>query len=300
MPDYEPPSCPLNIESIRELTRLANNKETRKYEEQLKRSLELLGDSVRDINDRYIARKETLKSLQERRGADGEKSDRERALEKSVLMLKEEVPQLSEACDHAVRSVIDLKIELEDYSTALKETALKAEVEAVQRRQSQAQNDDDDAAAPEVTGPIKLLQEAKDAAAAEYASKNLYEKYGINNDYIGFKRLWHDAAHGSDGKPLPDASKWFSRNGGEGEQDEDDDLIVAEEHMDIHCPLSMAVMKDPYTSKKCKHTFEKDSIVQFLRSQAGRRARCPQTGCNKVRNITYPLAKYYWCFDEED
>ncbi|KAF7515403.1 hypothetical protein G7054_g14597 [Neopestalotiopsis clavispora] len=110
----------------------------------------------------------------------------------------------------------------------------------------------------------------------------LYQRYGLNNDYIQFKKLWHDAAH-RDGKALPDASKWFSSRGGhqqhdggdedgdeeEGEDDEDDDLIVAREKKDLRCPLSMVMMQEPYTSAKCNHTFEKRAIQEFLRGHAG-------------------------------
>lgn len=285
LPDYEPLSTPLSPEAIRSLSQLSTNKDTRKYEEQLNKSIELLSASVRDLNDKYAERKDSLKRLQEKRGKNGEKNDRERAEEKAVLALKNDVPRLTDECDLAVRSVIDLKVELEDGKVALRETAQKVEQEARMRR-GRAEDEDDDMADADFLGPIEVLKETKAKAAENYASMTLYEKYGVNNDYIGFKRLWHDAVHGADGKPLPDASKWFSQNGGEDEGDDDDDLIVAEEHLDIHCPLSMVVMQDPYTSTVCKHTFEKDSIVQFLRTKPGGRARCPQTGCNKVYMTT--------------
>ncbi|KAI0836270.1 zinc-finger of the MIZ type in Nse subunit-domain-containing protein [Hypoxylon sp. FL0890] len=284
LPAYEPLSTPLNAHAIRALSQLSSNKDTRKYEEQLNKSIELLSASVRDLNDKYAERKDNLKRFQEKRGQNGEKNDRERAEEKAVLALKDDVPRLTDECDVAVRSVIDLKVELEDSKVALQETAQKVENGARTRRRRE-EDEDDDMADADIPGPIALLEEAKARAADDYASKSLYEKYGVNNDYIGFKRLWHDAVHGADGKPLPDASKWFSQNRGEDHADDDDDLIVAEEHLDIHCPLSMVVMQDPYTSTVCKHTFEKDSIVQFLRTQPGGRARCPQTGCNKEVTI---------------
>ncbi|KAI1141881.1 zinc-finger of the MIZ type in Nse subunit-domain-containing protein [Hypoxylon sp. FL0543] len=287
LPDYEPLSTPLNAEAIRALSQLStNNKDARKYEEHLRKSLELLSASVRDLNDKYAERQDNLRRLREKRGSGGEKNDRERAEEKAVLALKSDVPRLTDECDLAVRSVIDLKVELEDGKAALQETAQKVESEARARRRRGGEDEDDDMADADIAGPMALLAEAKARAAEDYASRSLYEKYGVNNDYIGFKRLWHDAVHGADGKPLPDASKWFSQNGGEDEADDDDDLIVAEEHLDIHCPLSMAVMQDPYTSTVCKHTFEKDSIVQFLRTKPGGRARCPQTGCNKDVTIS--------------
>ncbi|KAI1411067.1 zinc-finger of the MIZ type in Nse subunit-domain-containing protein [Hypoxylon sp. FL1857] len=288
LPDYEPLSTPLSAEAVRALIQLStNNKDTRKYEEQLNKSIELLSASVRDLNDKHVERKDNLRRFQEKRGQSGSsgggdsKNDRERAEEKAVLALKNDVPRLTDECDVAVRSVIDLKVELEDNKTALQEMARKVESEARIQRARRDNVDDDDMADADIVGPISLLGEANIKAAQDYASKSLYEKYGVNNDYIGFKRLWHDAVHGADGKPLPDASKWFSANGGDDGEDDDDDLIVAEEHLDIHCPLSMAIMQDPYTSTVCKHTFERDSIVQFLRTKPSGRACCPQTGCNK-------------------
>ncbi|KAI1101748.1 hypothetical protein F4804DRAFT_314979 [Jackrogersella minutella] len=281
LPAYEPPSCPLNAHAIRELSQLSASKDTRTYEEQLKKSIELLSATVRDINDKYAERKGNLKRHQEKRAENGgEKNDRERAEEQAVLALKNDVPLLTSECDLAVRNVIDLRVELEDGNVALRDMAVKFEDEA-RRRGARVNDEDDEMAGANFTEPMGFLAQAKAEAAREYASKSLYEKYGANNDYIGFKRLWHDAAHGGDGKPLPDASKWFSQNGGADEEDEDEDLIVSGEQLYIHCPLSMAVMQDPYTSAVCKHTFEKGSIRQFLVSQPGGRARCPQTGCNK-------------------
>ncbi|KAI8958727.1 zinc-finger of the MIZ type in Nse subunit-domain-containing protein [Daldinia sp. FL1419] len=292
LPDYEPLACPLSAEAIRALTQLSTSKDTRKYEEQLNKSIELLSASVRDLNDKYEERKGTLKGLQEKRTGREEKNDRERAEEKAVLALKNDVPMLTNECDLAVQNVIDLKIELEDGNMALRGTAQKVEAEAldVARRQRARDDDDDDnkdddMADANITSPIALLERTKGKAAKDYASKTMYEKYGRNNDYIGFKRIWHDAVHGRDNKPLPDATKWFSQNGDDGAESDDEDLIVAEEHLDIHCPLSMIIMKDPYTSTGCKHTFEKDAIIQFVRASHGR-ARCPQTGCNKEITIS--------------
>ncbi|KAI1472632.1 zinc-finger of the MIZ type in Nse subunit-domain-containing protein [Daldinia caldariorum] len=288
LPNYEPLACPLSAEYIRALTQLSTSKDTRKYEEQLNKSIELLSASVRDLNDKYEERKEALKKLQEKRADKDEKSDRERAEEKAVLALKNEVPTLTNDCNLAVQSVIDLKIELEDGNAALRRTAQNVETEAAnaaRRRRGQGGDEDEDEEMADVniTSPIELLEQAKKRAADDYASKTPYEKYGTNNDYIGFKRMWHDAVYGRGNKPLPHASKWFSQNGGEDEASDDDDLIVAEEHLDIRCPLSLVVMKDPYTSTKCRHTFEKDSIIQFL---GNRRARCPQAGCNKEVTIS--------------
>jgi E3 SUMO-protein ligase NSE2 len=266
-----------------------------------------------------------------------EEDDETRALRAAIDILRREVPDLTRRCDEGVREVIDWMVEMEDSRTAAANTvqeveqesfrvadrAAAAQARAVRRQQlrerriesgqgikrdndeaeeeeedqDEEEDADDDEGAEPVKGPLKRLRDNKAQLHADYESKSLYQRYGLNNDYIQFKKLWHDAAH-RDGKALPDASKWFSSRGGqhqqhdggdedgdeeEGEDDEDDDLIVAREKKDLRCPLSMVMMQEPYTSAKCNHTFEKRAIQEFLRGHAGRTARCPQTGCNQVR-----------------
>ncbi|KAI8631127.1 hypothetical protein F5Y19DRAFT_22606 [Xylariaceae sp. FL1651] len=307
LPEYEPPSCPLDNASRRALAELStNNADTRKYEEQLKQSITLLTNSVRDINDRYVKRKQSLKRLQERRRGQSEegegveeskKSERERAEEEAFVRLREEVPSLTEECDSAVRAVIDLRVELEDGRKAIQDTVRKVEFEsanAAERNREGGNNDDEDDddlvmgnTQRDILGPLRILKHEKRKAAADYATRSMEQRYAVDNDYIGFKRLWWDSVHSVDGKPLPDATRWFTRNGGadEDEGDEEEDLVIAEEHISIYCPLSMVIMEEPYTSRTCKHTFNKPAIVQFLRSQPGRTAKCPQTGCSKEVTI---------------
>ncbi|KAI1259451.1 zinc-finger of the MIZ type in Nse subunit-domain-containing protein [Xylariaceae sp. FL1019] len=299
LPDYEPPSCPLDNQSRRALAELvSNHADTRKYEEQLKQSISLLTTSVSDINDRYEKRRTTLKRIQDRRRRQAEeggedankKSERERAEETATVLLRETVPSLTQSCEAAVREVIDLRVELDDGRQAMQHTLHRAEEESINAAQRERDNVDDDTmeeTKSTTLGPLRILKEEKKKAAEDYAAKSMEQRYAVDNDYIGFKRLWWDAAHGTDGKPLPDASRWFSRNDGEAEdeEDEEDDLVIAEEHVSIYCPLSMVIMNEPYTSRTCKHTFNKPAIVQFLQSQPNFMATCPLPGCDKEVSI---------------
>ena len=304
LPDYEPPSFALDKDGRKALEELSTNRDTRVYAEHIQKSLRLLSDSVRDINDRYTERKAYVKARQEkRRGAvAASKTDPERAGEEAALALRETVPPLTDECESAVRAVIDLQIELEDGTSALQETLRSAD-EEIATHLAAAQNnsrnggvddEDDDVAAdrPDIVGPCKTLRQTKKRLADDYSAKTMYERYAINNDYIGFKRMAHDAIHGTDGKPLPDPSRWFTQDGRraeDGDGDDEDDLIIAEESIDIHCPLSMVVMDDPYTCKKCKHTFNKSSLVEFF-GRSGQKKTCPQTGCGQqVRCLSYYL-----------
>ncbi|KAI0535448.1 zinc-finger of the MIZ type in Nse subunit-domain-containing protein [Xylaria digitata] len=306
LPDYEPLSFPLGNASCRELAALANSADTRKYEEQLKQSLALLTNNVRDINDRYVKKKDELDKLRKRQrgqseedGEDPEAKKRGRAEEAAVARLREAVPALTVECESAVRNVIDLRVELEDDRKAIQDTVHKAELESTNAA-DEGQGSDGDGTKGEdddlvmrnirrgILGPLRILKNERETAASDYATRSLEERYAVDNDYIGFKRLWWDAVHSMDGKPLPDASRWFTNNnvgGDDSEDDEEADLVIAEEHISIYCPLSMVVMEEPYTSSVCKHTFNKPAIVQFLRSQPGHIAKCPQTGCNKEISI---------------
>ena len=64
--------------------------------------------------------------------------------------------------------------------------------------------------------------------------------------------------------------------------DDDDDLVVEREIRDLKCPLSLRMMKDPYSNHKCQHTFEKSAIMDFLRTNGGV-AKCPV--CTEVRKL---------------
>lgn len=316
LPPYEPPICALDLTARRALNELSNNAtDTRKYTAELATSIKLLGEGISEVNDRYTDRKARLRGRLERRRADGEEVDDDtRALQEAVRSLGQEVPEITAACDEGVREVIDWGVELEDARTAMnaavrevenesreaemRETAAKERRERLREAREQRmehglddEDDNDDAEKDEeeedepvsIAGPLRRLRDNKRKLQADYEDKSLHQRYGLNNDYINFKRLWHDAVHSVDKKPLPDASRWFNDNGGEeAEEEDDEDLIVAGEKKDLRCPLSMVMMTEPFTSAKCNHTFEKAAIVEFLRGKPGRTARCPLTGCDKV------------------
>ncbi|KAK4235476.1 zinc-finger of the MIZ type in Nse subunit-domain-containing protein [Achaetomium macrosporum] len=130
-----------------------------------------------------------------------------------------------------------------------------------------------------LVGVKELLEAARKAKMDEYDALSAYQRYAVNNDYIAFKRNWHHSLHQDDGKTLPDASKWFDEHGRpkkgvEDDANEDDELVVEREIIDLKCPLSLQVFKEPYSNHQCKHTFEKDAIMQFIRDNGGT-AKCP-------------------------
>lgn len=112
----------------------------------------------------------------------------------------------------------------------------------------------------------------------------------------------HDAVHGDTGNPLPKASLWFTegkpnifyesgRSSGDGDGEmgddgSDDDLVIEGSKTDYKCPLTLQLLKEPFTSAVCKHSFEKNEIIAMINGSTQfdgiRQLECPQVGCNKV------------------
>ena len=101
--------------------------------------------------------------------------------------------------------------------------------------------------------------------------------YAQNNDYIGFKRLVYDAQFpDDDAPPMPHSSTWFPDQSpdtatsgalavtGSQPAPGNDELTVASERISIKCPITLLPMKDPVTSTKCPHSFEREAILSMI------------------------------------
>ncbi len=330
LPAYEPPSCPLNDAARRALGELSNNRETSgaaAYGTHLKESVNNLGHSVIDLQERLRSQRDRLANLRRRRAEKGieDKTPDEQRLEHHLASFSDSVNSLSRESEVAVRDLIDRRAELEDqaavlgdlYTAAATQENAASATGARQTRNSrtttaanQDGGDDDDHVAagaeqdPEQqdTKPLPpastrdSFRERQAHKRSEFEQLGVYERYAVNNDYANFKKLWHDAARPEDGPPLPDASRWFRADGepvlpsaADGQLDEDDgaegsddDIAVAREVISLRCPLSLRPLEEPYSNHKCKHTFEKSSLLDYLPARGA--VQCPQTGCSEVRN----------------
>lgn len=313
LPEYEPPACPLNETARRALGELSNSRGTRSYEGSLKELVHQLGLGVGNIHERLGAQLERLDGLRNRRQEKGtDKTDDETRLEAHLLHFESQVDALTRESERAVRDVIDKRIELEDEAAVLADlytTVVTRDIEATaQRRQRRAGSREEGEDAPEAQDPHPVpstLDAFRERRAKKLAEHNDQltpaQRYARNNDYAGFKKLWHDAAAGEGGPALPDASKWFRSNGqpvmdrpgaasqggtvGTGadndNNNDDDDIAVAREVLSLNCPITLRLMDQPYSNSKCKHTFEKAAIIDYLPQQGN--VQCPQTGCSQVR-----------------
>lgn len=328
LPPYEPPSYPMDEKIKQKLASMYNSRETdssrRQYERHLAKSSTYLFESVGSINDILFARKRSLAHMAEKRRARGEeKNENETSLEEYVAELDATITELTDSSEEALRRVIDCRVELEDHQAVLEQVMAglnaqqprpepkqpKTKEKASKRRVAGSDDEDDDAGSgdaeaqeegegadgaedeedvPPLVGVKELLEAARKAKMDEYDGLNAHQRYAVNNDYIAFKKNWHDALHPEDQVPLPDPSTWFDEYGrptkdAVPDANEDDDLVVEREIIDLKCPLSLQIMKEPYSNHQCKHTFEKSAIMEFIKSNRGI-AKCPV--CSKVRFTT--------------
>ncbi|KAK3384541.1 zinc-finger of the MIZ type in Nse subunit-domain-containing protein [Lasiosphaeria ovina] len=315
LPPIAVPAHPINDVGRRALSNISNNREKGKYQGHLTKSAVYLRSSVGSVNDVLFAQQRQLASAIEKRTAQGitEKTEYEADLEKYVEKLNAEIGEFTDGAEAALRDVIDCRAELDDETMVLEAVHRAVEEANTQRAQflaqrqrdrtpkqtrrpgadsdsengeeavdnAEAEDYDDDLDmhdAPPLTNVHDILKTQRQAKAEEYQAMSAHERYAVNNDYISFKRTWHDALHPDDQIPLPDASTWFDQSGRPTKdvaaEPEDDDLVVEREIIDLKCPLSLQVMREPYSNHKCKHTFEKSAIMDFLRTSGGA-AKCP-------------------------
>ena len=266
----------------------------------MKESLRHLGLGVSDLHERLRVQQDRLAYVREKRQSRStDKTQDELRLEKHVADFAAQVDELTGEAEQYVRDIIDYRAEQEDQTAILGDLYTQAVTEHSEtlpsrttrsRQDEEMPTEDRKEAVPSST--VDAFRAARAEKHAAYTTMRPHERYALNNDYAGFKKLWHDAAVGEDGPPLADASRWFRPDGrpvmkrpgarrmtdyGDEEDEEDDDIEVARETLSLNCPLTLRPMTEPYSNVKCKHTFEKTAILEYLPARG--EVQCPQTGC---------------------
>ncbi|KAK9457205.1 zinc-finger of the MIZ type in Nse subunit-domain-containing protein [Dipodascopsis uninucleata] len=147
-------------------------------------------------------------------------------------------------------------------------------------------------------------QDGRDPAEAyEYAIREVEDdllqqsdlaKYSTHPNFINFKRvIWESQFNDED---MPAIEDWFDENGQsmsineikERQQNNSDDLVVAQERRSFKCPISLTVLRDPVTSTVCKHSYSREPLTELIVNTARRRTgtiECPVAGCNKMISL---------------
>jgi E3 SUMO-protein ligase NSE2 len=298
------PIAPLNPAALQALTDLLNTQAPRKrlaacLNDASKKLTEVAGQ----LNDRGTDERLRHAKLQARLAASGEEMGEDGRVKYEEFQTK--VKDLTQKIDQGIRGVIDGQTWLESVPDTLKSVATKtgALAEATQQQtqgptplvtqRNRLGPEDMDANEPEnidppVTehpdpsqAPTALLRSAFAEQTSNWQSKSLTERYANSNEYAGFYRTVYDAKNpGENAPPIPHASLWFAeeedpdslppsrsqaRQGRQAEDDEDSDVEIASERVSLKCPITLLPFKDPLTSVKCPHSFEKDAILDMLR-----------------------------------
>lgn len=317
LPPYLPQACSLTPEAVTALRSLYQNLGTTKIDEHIRDSLTYLGAGTAALNA-------TLQSSRYQVDNMGEKKEAEKArLEKEVGKMEDITKGMTGDAEEAVRGIVDLRGELEDekgvfesvveVSTAKRREQEQRRAERQRQRQARAAENGDDEGAngaeededmsdeEEPQAISDLVRDLTDRKAQNYAQMTMHQRYALNNDYADFKRQWHNGLHGEDAV-LPDAKRWFSENNRpifnfgrstdedeDGNIDGDTDLIVERATVSTRCPLSLRELEEPYSNKRCKHTFERTAIMEYIGRQG--RVTCPQSGCHVVCTPAFSLAR---------
>lgn len=140
--------------------------------------------------------------------------------------------------------------------------------------------------------PINIFRSKREEASLRYQNFSMNDRYGKDNDYINFRRAIHDAQYPGDEVPMAPPSEWFNEDGtvaapghtarrrGNEEDESDDEIAIERATVSTKCPLTLQEFKEPLSSTKCAHSFEKTAILELFGRQA--HVRCPVGGCQET------------------
>ncbi|GAQ03371.1 hypothetical protein ALT_0692 [Aspergillus lentulus] len=184
--------------------------------------------------------------------------------------------------------------------------------------QDPEEGDDEDYEAtpePQMTGiPLsRRLDQKLDEESARWTGQSLTQRYSTNNAYVGFYRIIHDAKHpGDDIPPLPHASTWFAhmedphaattstadqtsarrtRQRRSPSAADSDEIAIERERISLKCPLTLLPFRDPVTSTKCPHSFEREAITDMIARSSTTVPGPPSRGRrnNRIRSVKCPV-----------
>ncbi|KAK7549947.1 zinc-finger of the MIZ type in Nse subunit-domain-containing protein [Phyllosticta citricarpa] len=297
LPDYQPPSAPLNASGHQALRSIATQSQDRLIAH-LRAAAEYLDSSAGQINERLTERKQAA-SLKRKRDDNGEQTEEAQRLAEHLSVLQPKVEGMTKRMDEALRQTIDGKemaAQLETALNGVKDHALGAATQATATQRSEwdptMPGQTQDGVVATCVRFRRDFQEHKD----RYHSKSLGVRYSEHPDYVKFKTSVHMALQsGEQIAPLPHKSTWFQDGSNAGQDDADsDDIVMEGESIRTTCPITLAPFRDPLSSDLCPHHFEKSAILELIRKSALTSERtqrgamqvkvvqCPTPGCDQM------------------
>lgn len=301
LPAYEEPCFPLTAEGKRQLRDLSASRLNAKLQKHTEESAKLLASTVFAINERVTNRKDVVERLAKKRRGNHDDQEEDNGADVGSARarageMEDVVNPLTLKVEKAMREVLDMQAALQEEKDVLKDlpdAVTTAQEDKTLQAMQDAQDEemDEPPTAPGVSIHPLIEQDCEEKTKA-YNDLSMFHRYAKNNTYIDFKRNWHEGLYPDDEIPVPDPKTWFDRDGQPqhltgargGENDSDDDLQISREKRSFRCPLSLVALTEPYTCRRCKHSFQKEAIYSYLaitgHNSRGRQEACPESGCD--------------------
>ncbi|GME46952.1 Chromosomal organization and DNA repair protein [Neofusicoccum parvum] len=287
LPTYQAPEYPMNAAGQRALHNMLQSHNHRKLEEHLRQAALALNSNVLQINERLTDRKGRDLKRKQKHPDSLTEVDEQRA--RHLDDFDTRVTAMTKRMEETVRKTIDAQhvagllqdsVEHVEAQAAANATASQR-LTQTQRRRGDGDDDEMTEYDPTLPGetqqvqaivPKNIFQQRLQAQKDKYQSLSHPIRYSEHNDYISFKKSVYDGQY-LDGKGpgVPDPSRWFTSTGAPAPgiteargDDSDDDIAIAGERISTKCPLTLQELKDPLTSTKCPHTFERYAIQSYL------------------------------------
>ncbi|KAJ5168696.1 uncharacterized protein N7482_004290 [Penicillium canariense] len=162
--------------------------------------------------------------------------------------------------------------------------------------------------------PSRRLDDSLVEGQDQWKELSLTERYAGHNTYIGFYRIVHDSKFpGDEVPPLPLSTTWFSHledhvaSGSPSNRRtrtrthtqrqpspaDSDDIAIERERISLHCPVTLLRFRDPVTSTKCPHSFERDAIMDMIA-----RSRPMPGGPRRAKAVKCPVCSILLTADD--
>ena len=166
--------------------------------------------------------------------------------------------------DEVARQLIDLQRD----GARLEKCTL--EVSEVWREEASggAPIDNDDGSVNEIAvtdpGVSHALRQKIDIDKDGYDEQTPLQKYGTDPKYKTYREVVWDVLHPDE--DCPPIATLLREMTADDEEDLDDMQMTYGATRSLKCPLTMVTFREPVRSAGCPHTFEKDAILQLIRS----------------------------------
>lgn len=309
LPAYQPLQHPLSQAARDRLRVLSQPLKFQENHNLLAEVIACLSDAAAETNEALNNKELALHRARQKadNDQDGPAQERVRDMERQYNALQAKVDSMTAQMDKDVRKMIDADNTIEDMQKTLQALVTDATNAATQRTQRTQRDDSEEYPDFDPTDPANtnstqrplavttLFNDRLSRAKDRYQLQSQTERYSRNNLYVGFKGVVHDARYNGTDNVLPPAHLWFREEQAApgqtavGAEDSDDDLQIAKETISTKCPLTLQEFRDPVTSRKCPHSFEREAIEGMIDSNtnsvrvAGAKAvQCPVPGCQSM------------------